>query len=264
MINMTFNSTLFYNINKQIAKDDQIFQGNLNHYLYVGYSTINCIQSAMQSAGKDHSAIRQILDLPCGHGRITRWLAAVFPESEITACDLEKSGVDFCKEQFNACPVYSDVDLEKIKINKKFDLIWCGSLFTHINDECQIKLLNLVYSLLSSQGILIFTTHGRFVIFRGQNGFNYGLSPNSFNKIVKEFQSFGRGYEDYFPGSNYGISAAKPSHIFDLIESFPDLRVVLFQEKGWDHHQDVFACMKDRHFNEVNFDYSTEFKQLFG
>ena len=76
----------------------------------------------------------RILDFPCGHGRVLRYLRAEFPQAEITACDLLRDGVDFCAANFGAIPVYSDPDPSRIGLPRDaFDLIWVGSLFTHFD-----------------------------------------------------------------------------------------------------------------------------------
>jgi SAM-dependent methyltransferase len=232
-----------------------MFQGNRDHYFYVGFSAINCINSALTIACKDQSSIEQILDLPCGYGRITRWLTTAFPDAKITACDLDKDAVDFCRDQFGANPVYSDINPEKIHFAQKFDLIWCGSLFTHLNNDCWIKFFKFFDSILNTDGIFVFTTHGRYIALRWSKGFDYGVSHEIFNKVVIDFKNSGFGYHDYYSTIGYGVSLSKPSYVFTALEFFSDLRIVMFQEKGWDHHHDVIACYKDSKFEDICFDY---------
>jgi hypothetical protein len=64
-------------------------------------------------------------------------------KANFTACDLDEHGVDFCVRKFGATGAYSDVDPRKIRIQAKFDLIWVGSLFTHLNGDRWSSFLNL-------------------------------------------------------------------------------------------------------------------------
>lgn len=232
-----------------------MFLGNLDHYFYVGFSAIHCINSALTITGKDPSSIGHILDLPCGHGRVTRWLNAAFPRAEITACDLDKDGVDFCKEQFGAHPLYSDVNPEVLRFGREFDLIWCGSLFTHLDNKRWIQFLTIFNAGLKPDGILVFTTHGRYVALRWGKGFDYGVSREIFERVVNDYKKSGFGYHDYYATPGYGVSLAKPSYVFTTLELFSDLSIVMFLEKGWDHHQDVTVCYKDITFENKFFDY---------
>ena len=86
-------------------RDTMYTAGWEQHYASVGQSALQAIRLAMLAVGKVH--FKKILDLPCGHGRIQRVLRAAFPDAEITACDLDFDGVDFCVQTFGAIPLYS-------------------------------------------------------------------------------------------------------------------------------------------------------------
>src|SRR5204863_6830458 len=73
-------------VNTQIAPDDGMWDGDMNHYFGVGQSALHCILVAMQAAQID--TVTNILDLPCGHGRVLRHLQSAFPGARLTACDL--------------------------------------------------------------------------------------------------------------------------------------------------------------------------------
>jgi len=260
---MVLNFKLFDNIDKIISPDDNMFQGNQDHYYYVGYSGIKCIDNALTMIGKDPFTIKTILDIPSGHGRVLRWIIAAFPGADITACDLDTNAVDFCSRHFEVKKIYSNVEPDKIICEDKYDLIWCGSLFTHLQRNNWKKFLKFFNEKLNPGGILIFTTHGPYVASRLRNGIDYGLNSDQRNRLVKHYDDSGFGYENYNLNMEYGISVAKPSSTLELVEATPELKIIFYQEKGWDHHQDAVTCIKDTHFEEIHFDYSNEFKQLF-
>jgi SAM-dependent methyltransferase len=100
------------------------------------------------------SPVRTILDLPSGHGRVLRYFRAAFPDALIAACDVDTDAVDFCARSFAAKPIYSTIDIEAIPLEGTYDLIWCGSLFTHIHADQWHALLQLFSAHLSDSGLL--------------------------------------------------------------------------------------------------------------
>src|SRR4029453_405200 len=123
-------------VNRHISPADQMLSGALDreHYFDCGRSALECINKALLIASIPPKRIKRILDLPCGHGRVLRHLKAAFPEAEIAACDLLRDGVDFCSSTFGATAIYSCDEPEAIPLKpESFDLIWVGSLFTHLD-----------------------------------------------------------------------------------------------------------------------------------
>jgi len=223
-----------------------MYAGNVTHYFGVGQSALDCIRLALRASGREPSKVKSILDLPCGHGRVLRALKASFPDARLTACDLNRDGVEFCEKVFGATPVYSRPKVEDISIRDTFDLIWCGSLLTHLDDTYWKDFLNLFTSVLSFGGILVFSTHGRKVIENIVSGEStYGLGEAELSYLLDEYGRKGFGYIDYKTSSNYGISVSSPSFVLSMIEKMSDLRILSFIEKGWDDHQDVVCCVKD-------------------
>lgn len=208
------------------------------HYLESGRTALRCIRAALAAAGK--TEVRRILDLPCGHGRILRVLKAAFPDAALTACDIDRPGVDFCAAAFGAEPVYSVEDPAKIPVRGPFDLIWVGSLLTHLDAPLWPAFLVRFRSLLAPDGVCVFTSHGLGAVELIRNGHTtYGLSDPA--KLVKLHDRRGFGYLPYQRGGRYGISLSAVPWVVEQIRAVPDTRLVLFTEKGWHDHQDVAA-----------------------
>lgn len=228
-----------------IGTGDEMFTGDKAHYFGVGKSALHGIETALLAAGKPADSIRDILDLPCGHGRVMRFFKAAFPQARITACDLNKPAVDFCSQTFAAQPVYSNVDVNRIPLSGKYDLIWSGSLLTHLRPEACAEFIRLWNSLINPGGLIVFTMHGRWVERSlATNRYTYGLKSADVTALLKEYYETGFGYADYPGVAGYGISVSSPAYVLSQLVALPDLKLISYQEKGWDNHQDIVCLQK--------------------
>jgi len=222
-------------------KDGMHVAGQEAHYFAVGYSAIRNIQAGLLAAGL--KAPTTILDMACGYGRVLRMLKAYFPTAHLTACDINTVAVDFCAETFGASKAYADENFERMNLSETFDLIWCGSLLTHLDRSYWKSFMIFCAKHLADDGLLVFTTHGRYVATMITDyDFWYGLEPSQAHQIVNDYSEHGFGYCNYPARSTYGISIASPSGVFSFIEKQTDLQLCSVNEMGWDHHQDVYAC----------------------
>jgi SAM-dependent methyltransferase len=153
---------LLKQVETRISAGDGMYTGDGAHYYKVGLAAIRSIEKAIDVA--QLGSVKRILDLPCGHGRVLRFLVRLFPQAEITASDLDRKGVDFCARVFGTEAVYSEPNLDRFALGGQFDLIWCGSLVTHLNDKGIRALLAFSARHLVPEGLLIFTAHGERVI----------------------------------------------------------------------------------------------------
>jgi SAM-dependent methyltransferase len=227
-------------VSSRIHFNDMMYEGHATWYFSSGYSALFCIRQALDKAGK--RAVTSILDFACGHGRVLRSLAANFPEAALTAVDTNKSGVDFCAKVFGAEPVYSNIDFSNLVFDAKFDLIWVGSLFTHLYAERWSIVLELLRSVLTEDGLLIFSTHGSDAErrLRDRQVLLFNLEPERIEKIFDGYDKRGFGYSDYRRYPGYGVSLSSARWVTQQLNKV-SLEPVLHQEKGWDNFQDVWA-----------------------
>ena len=229
----------------EISPRDGMFLGNYEHYFSVGRSALLNIRCALQLAAAH--APRRILDLPSGHGRVLRALRAEFAGAEIVACDIDLDAIQFCQEALGAVAVPGHENCWQIKLPGQFDLIWCGSLFTHLDAARIAEFLRFFAAHLSSDGVLLFTMHGRRAVQRYRAGtlkYLPSAQDAAFEEMIRQYEATGFGYHDYPDTHNYGISLSKPVWVTRQIESVPQLRLLMAHEMGWDEHQDVYACVR--------------------
>jgi SAM-dependent methyltransferase len=229
---------------REISPNDGMFDPAFpDAYFDVGQSAIDCIRLSMEVGEK--SELRRILDFPCGHGRVLRALKHAFPEAELTASDIDHDGVDFCAQTFAARGVYSNHDLSKVDLEGSFDLIWVGSLFTHLPDPRWWEFLDFLIDRLASDGLLLFTTHGRWSAHQiREERSPLAGSRQARVEMLRAYDATGFGFVSAGDHQAYGTSLTKPHVVLQRIEAFEDLRLLSYFERGWGRHQDVVACQK--------------------
>jgi len=187
---------------------------------------------------------------------------AAFPEARLTAADIDHHAVNFCVETFGAEPIYSHMHSHEVPPDGEFDLIWCGSLLTHLNADRIREFLELFESHLSPGGLVLFTTSGRagYGVLRRllpdtdpaevspadiDAARQYFPFPDdALPAFARAFEEEGFAFLDLAEGVRYGTSLASPAWMCRELERLPRLRLVHYMERGWGSVQDVVACRR--------------------
>ncbi|HZX11277.1 MAG TPA: class I SAM-dependent methyltransferase [Acidobacteriota bacterium] len=223
--------------------DQSLIKNNSDHYKSVGESAVKLIESSLQKSGKILKENANILDFPCGYGRVLRFLKKAFPQANFYGGDVDPRALTFCKKEFNIIPVQSYVNFRKVKFPVSYDLIWVGSLFTHIDSQDFQNLLKTLISSLQEKGIIIFTTHGKECLDQLSS---YGLDDIHHDLIKRQLENTGFVFQSYPGQSSYGISICTRLFVMKTVnQAFGDkVRPVFYKKRGWDDHQDVYAFQK--------------------
>lgn len=228
-------------IDAEIAPNDLM---NNQWYFEVGRSAIEVILAGIMSSYLHR--VDRVLDLPCGHGRVLRHLVRMFPQAQFHACDLDTDGVAYCAQRFNATPVVSKPELTEVDFGTEFELIWVGSLFTHVAEEQSARWLAHLARFLAPNGIIVATMHGRWCEQVHQR--SPYLGAEKWAQVVDGYRERGYGYSDYAPAEssqyvpgNYGVSLAKPHAMLRMIEQIQGVRIFSYIERAWADHQDVIV-----------------------
>ena len=237
-------------INQNLNPNDQEFidrsDEHIRHYYSVGADAMRLIINALLANSRQPP--QSILDFPSGSGRVTRHLRAFFPEARIVASDLYDDHLNFCREAFQIDCLLSRVNVSEIDFGEKFDLVFCGSLLTHLPEALFSDTINLLARSLSDSGIAVVTLHGRFSDHLQATRPNFYLPDQCYEVAAENVRRTGFGYVDYTHNvlqglfnkeEGYGIALVRPHWVMRLLEPRTDLRLLGYVERGWDIHQDV-------------------------
>ena len=240
--------------NARISEADGMFGSrNAGYYFSCGMDAARRCVDALDRNGFPQSEVGRILDYACGFGRVGRALQACFPDAELMGVDVDPKAIAHYGAILGVETAALAKDEHAAKaIEGPFDLIWVGSLFTHLPQYFVSILLRDLGALLSARGVLAFTLHGDYVIGRLESGLefggdvmrvvqrDYGLGPGEVREVVAGFRAAGFGFAPYPGMSGYGISATAVDTIREMIAK-SDLRLIVHLERGWVRHQDFCA-----------------------
>lgn len=234
-------------IDRTLDPSDHMFSSDPNkpdetkwkEYMFVGESGARVIASALSLSRTDK--VDRVLDFACGGGRVARHLRSLFPRAELFFADLNVERAEFCARQFGGTAVET-TDALQANLPGGMDLIWVGSLFTHLNYRRMEDLFDLLWRSLGKNGTLIGTFHGQYIMSLNMKF----ISADKWKKIVDEFNATGIAYQDYGRPElgSVGVSVLRPEHIFRLAARHTDSRLACYAEAGWAGLQDVAAWWK--------------------
>jgi SAM-dependent methyltransferase len=232
--------------------DKEFTQGEtwrIDHYFSAGADAVRVIVDALIGAGCDPPS--SILDFPSGSGRVTRHLKSFFPDARIVACDLYDYHVRFCANRLGVSGTISKEDLDQLDLKETFDLIFCGSLLTHLPPDGFRAAMRFLSRSLSERGVAVVTLHGRHSLHIQHHKWEY-LPPDRFAILEQMLPAEGVGYVDYHQPMKavfdrqrrYGIMVSMPRWTMAQLEHNYGVRVFGYAERAWDDHQDVLTFGK--------------------
>jgi len=198
-------------------------------FLSWGQLHFSAMQGILERAGFALARGQRILDFGCGSGRLIRWLRDLAGGSDIWGVDIRAEHILWCRENlqppfhFAVTTIVPHLPFE----DRSFDLIYAGSVFTHIDDLVDSWLLEL-RRLLRPGGHLYLTIHDNTSVsmLKGElrtqpMGLLYNGSPEFVDYTAQDFACFTLGRSDesqVFYDLNYFRAIASPLYTILAIE----------------------------------------------
>jgi len=177
----------------------------------------------------------RILELGCATGRMTRWLASLAGECEIWGVDIDARGIVWCQEHltppFNFATVTTAPHLPFE--DRYFDLIYCGSVFTHIDDLADAWFLE-IKRIMRPGGRAYITVHDKHT---ADLIINHNWEPREFRDLL-----IASGVSTYFKTDKYYkisiLPGSEQSQVFYDIEHLRQhwgrwLKIISVAEEAW-------------------------------
>jgi len=228
--------------------DDQMYRSDapehVRHYVEDAQSAMDNIAQSLAATGRSFDDVESCLDFACGYGRVTRWLARALGPARVAAADVDSQAVRFCARSFRVSALPSQRDPARIDLRGSYDLIFVGSLLTHLPIPACATTLHALRAALRPDGLLVFSTQGESCLTHLEwYGPEFVAAADEFRMHVARD---GAHFVTYAGRRDYGITILTPRAVETLVEpeATPTLTLVRFAERGWDRHQDVWAYQR--------------------
>ncbi len=135
------------------------------YFLSSGQADVATMKKILEFSDFRIQAENRLLDFGCASGRMMRWLADIAQRCEVWGVDISARHIIWCKEHLSPPFKFATVTTAPHLPFEDgyFDLIYCGSVFTHIADLADAWLLELK-RIVRRGGRLYITIHDRHTI----------------------------------------------------------------------------------------------------
>jgi SAM-dependent methyltransferase len=124
-----------------------------------GYADI--VADSFREAGAPLSAGQRVLDFGCSSGRVTRVLAAVHPDVEWHACDVDRAAVEWAAEAFPELHFFTSDHHPPLPFpDAHLDAVFAISIWTHFSEAAALGWFGEMHRIVRPGGHLLITTIG--------------------------------------------------------------------------------------------------------
>lgn len=214
-------------------------------YFRRGYGAMAMIAHECQRARLYPASI---LDFGCGHGCVARMLKALYPKAKLTGQEVNPDWLAWCSDILGIETILSPPSIEEVVLDENsYDIIWAGSIFSHIPETAARHLLGQFRRGLTDRGIAIFSTAGQIMRNAYVPGGMHNVSDEQIAQMSAAFDrneyAFGAYDRSLYP--NWGHSLIPSQWFFARSAEF-DMPLTGFYDAGWGATQDIYAMRKSR------------------
>lgn len=129
--------------------------------------------------GQEIGADTRVLDFGCGWGRHLRFFWEIVNPENLYGVDIDPSFIELCRHHFSSGNFINNSKEPPMPLpDSSIDIAWSYSVFSHLNEEYNLKWMKDIHRVLKPNGLFIFTTQGRDFInfcasFRNQEVYEH-------------------------------------------------------------------------------------------
>jgi SAM-dependent methyltransferase len=129
-------------------------------FLRIGEGCANHIEEQIRCMSAS-LADKRVLDFGCGCGRILRWLARRYPTTRFSGADVDGTAIEWCIRNLPGSVFVKSGPEPPLPFESDyFDVVYCFSVFTHLDELMQDIWLAEIRRIVKPGGIVILTVHG--------------------------------------------------------------------------------------------------------
>jgi len=130
-------------------------------FLDAGRRTADDIHAACAKAGYELQGAFRALDFGCGCGRLLIEAVRRWPQARWVGSDVDPKGVRWCAENLPGVTSIVNEHAPPLPFEDgEFDLVWCGSVFSHLDEARQDAWLAELLRAIKPGGHLLASVHG--------------------------------------------------------------------------------------------------------
>ena len=204
----------------------------------IGRGCANDIAAALSRYGRGPATSESILDFGCGCGGTLVWLEDLAPTASISGTDIDAAAIKWCHANLPFAKFSTNDALPPLAYaDASFDLVYAISVFTHLDEDYQLRWLQELKRIIKPGGTCLITLHGpktwNEMPLRDQRT----LADKGFVFIRTDATKglFPDWYQTAFHLQSY--VEATFSKYFDIVGFLP---------RGLDNHQDIVVLERTR------------------
>lgn len=209
----------------------------LDSFLSGGKHSIRDLEKSLVTINKDLNSFKNILDFGCGCGRSLIWLRDRNLQCKIYGTDIDEEAISWCKKNLDFVRFDVNKPLPPLEYpSNTFDLVYAGSVFTHLNEDYQYRWLEELNRVTMPKGIVVITIHGI-------HAYNIRRRQDVKKDVSKEGIVFemSNTWEEIFPAW-YQSTYHTKEYIYDNFSKYFD--VLEYIPRGMGGIQDIIILQK--------------------
>lgn len=178
------------------------YHESAEQHLSTGQANVDGMLEALGQSGFTWRKCKRVLEFGCSNGKLVRWLAPYADGREVWGTDVQAQKVLWAAQNLSP-PLHfaTTTTIPHLPFpDQHFDLIFAGSVFTHIG-ELHVAWLSELARILSSRGFLYITLHDETAVEVASKEARF----EGFAKQIRESE-----FSEQLAGGDFGFVSMAP------------------------------------------------------